>query len=703
MFFFLLICVLFSGRLQLPTGFKVLGRLHPLVVHFPLVLSIMISLLFLIPKWRHSLLQEHNQESLYYLLGLNAFFGIISALFGIFLSREGGYDVQSLQWHKWTGIFLASFSYVFFLCHQQVLQVKPAFFVSVWLFPILAILVGHAGGNITHGSEYIFEPMEKVKQRGPVDFAKANVYEAAIQPIFDEKCLSCHSEQKTKGGLLLSTLSGFEKGGRHGVAFKLGDAENSLLWKYINLPDEDKKHMPPAGKPQLSDEDKKIIFQWLRSGIDPRIKWASLSDTLLLKKMVAQNSSNAAQKSYEFAAADPATLKKLNNFFRVIKATYEGSPALDVSFYGREKFNAGQIGDLKSISAQVVQMDLHNMPLKDEELKEVLAFPNLEILNLNYTNLTGASLVNLKGLKKLERLSLSGIKLAPHQLDSLGTLPALKEVYVWNTGLDSIQLAATLQRYPQIRWVRGFEAAKAETIPLNPPILSANRVIFNDSSVISAYHPVRGVVLKYSLDDKDPDSTSAPVKNGKLALNTSSSLKVTAYGQGWLASTPAKISVFRSVYRADSIRWKSPPSDPRYTVLGAGILIDTVKSDEMDFNNRKWIGSQKGLEFYIHFREPVDLSSVGFSMQVNTGPYLFPPESIRIEGGLQEKSLHLLSASNPEQPQKDKADYLFLTEKFPRQKVQYLKINIVPVGKLPHWHPGKGKPAWVFLDEILFN
>jgi hypothetical protein len=88
---------------------------------------------------------------------------------------------------------------------------------------------------------------------------------------------------------------------------------------------------------------------------------------------------------------------------------------------------------------------------------------------------------------------------------------------------------------------------------------------------------------------------------------------------------------------------------------------------------------------------------------VNTGPYLFPPESIRIEGGLQEKSLHLLSASNPEQPQKDKADYLFLTEKFPRQKVQYLKINIVPVGKLPHWHPGKGKPAWVFLDEILFN
>lgn len=703
LFFFLLICVVFSGRLQLPTAFKVLGRLHPLVIHFPLVLSILISCLFLVTRWRHNLLQEQSQESLYYLLGLNAFFGIISALFGIFLSREGGYDAQSLLWHKWSGIFLACFSYVFFLGFRQVLQVRPAFFASVWLFPILAILVGHAGGNITHGSEYIFEPMEKLKQRGPVDLAKANVYEAAIQPIFDEKCISCHSEQKTKGGLLMSTLSGFEKGGRHGVAFKLGDAENSLIWKYINLPEEDKKHMPPAGKPQLTDEDKKIILQWLKSGIDPRIKWASLSDTLALKKLVAQNTANASRKFYDFAAADPGTIKKLNNFFRVIKPTYEGSPALNASFYGREKFNAAQIAELRPIATQVVQVDLHNMPLKDEDLKEVLAFPNLEVLNLNYTNLTGASLVNLRSLKNLERLSLSGIKLAAHQLDSLGTLPALKEVYVWNTGLDSVQLSATLQRYPQIHWVRGFEAAKAETIALNPPILSANRIIFNDSAVISAYHPVRGVVLKYSLDEKDPDSAKSPVTQGKFVLNNSATLKVTAYGNGWLASTPSKITVYKSAYRADSIRWKQPPSDPRYAVLGAGILIDTIKSDEFDFNNRKWIGSQKELELYISFKEPVELSSVGFSSEVITGPYLFPPESIRIEGGLQEKGLHLLSASRPAQPKKDKTDFLFLTEKFAKQKVRFLKINISPVAKLPAWHAGKGKPAWVFIDEILFN
>ena len=703
LFFFLLICMLFSTRLQLPAIFKVLGRAHPLVIHFPLVLSILISILFLLPRWRHHILQDHNEESLFYLLGLNALFALLSALFGIFLSREGGYEADSLLWHKWSGIVLALLSYLFFLGYKRVLAMKPLFFTIVWLLPLLAIVVGHAGGNITHGSEYLLEPMAKARTRGPVDLAKANVFEAAIQPILEDKCVSCHSEQKTKGGLILSSLAAFEKGGRHGVAFKLGDVENSLLWKYINLPEEDKKHMPPAGKPQLTEDDKKIILQWLKSGIDPRIKWASLQDTLELKRLVKQNSSNGSQPSYSFEPADPARVQKLNNFFRVIKPTYEGSPGLDVSFYGREKFNPSQVSELKSLASQVVQLDLHNMPLKDEDMPAILEFPNLEVLNLNYTGISGNALRNVKSMKNLKRLSLSGIKLSPQNLDSLGTLPALKEVYVWNTGIDSGRLAATVKRYPQIQWFLGFDAAKAETIPLNPPLLSANRVIFNDSALVMAYHPVKGVTLRYTLDDKDPDSLKSAVTKGIIKLDKSATVKVSAYRDGWLASPPSKITLFRSLHRADSINWKNPPSDPHYTALGAGILIDTIKSDEMDFKNGKWIGSQKELEFLVSFKEPIELSSIGFSLQVNTGPYIFPPESIRIAGGLLPSKLHELHSSRPEQPAKDKYDFIYLTENFSKQKIQFLRINLVPVAKLPHWHPGKGKPGWIFLDEILFN
>ena len=176
LFFFLLICIVFSDRLQLPAFFKVLGRLHPLVIHFPLVLSLFICFLFFVPRWRVMLLNADNHETIFYLLGLNAFFALVAALFGLFLSREGGYDAASLAWHKWSGIFLAIFSYLFFLFFRRLLVLRPVFFTATCLFPLLAIIVGHAGGNITHGAEYLLEPLGKSKAKAPVDLARRQIY-----------------------------------------------------------------------------------------------------------------------------------------------------------------------------------------------------------------------------------------------------------------------------------------------------------------------------------------------------------------------------------------------------------------------------------------------------------------------------------------------------------------------------------------------
>jgi hypothetical protein len=40
---------------------------------------------------------------------------------------------------------------------------------------------------------------------------------------------------------------------------------------------------------------------------------------------------------------------------------------------------------------------------------------------------------------------------------------------------------------------------------------------------------------------------------------------------------------------------------------------------------------------------------------------------------------------------------------FPPRKIRCLKVVAGPVKKLPEWHPGKGKPGWVFFDELLVN
>jgi hypothetical protein len=36
-------------------------------------------------------------------------------------------------------------------------------------------------------------------------------------------------------------------------------------------------------------------------------------------------------------------------------------------------------------------------------------------------------------------------------------------------------------------------------------------------------------------------------------------------------------------------------------------------------------------------------------------------------------------------------------------KVRNVRVRVVNFGVLPETHPAKGKPAWVFADEIVVN
>ena len=38
---------------------------------------------------------------------------------------------------------------------------------------------------------------------------------------------------------------------------------------------------------------------------------------------------------------------------------------------------------------------------------------------------------------------------------------------------------------------------------------------------------------------------------------------------------------------------------------------------------------------------------------------------------------------------------------FPKTQARFVKVEVQSVMKNPAWHPNKGEPCWVFVDEIL--
>jgi hypothetical protein len=144
-------------------------------------------------------------------LAITAITANIAALMGFFLSKEEGYTASLLTWHKYSGIVLSFLCYGLWIIYQPV--VKTRIFTPVLSLSLVVLLVtGHYGASLTHGEDYLF-PNNK-EETELVFTEDTPIFEAVIQPILKEKCYQCHNEQKTKGGLLMTTLAGLKKEGK---------------------------------------------------------------------------------------------------------------------------------------------------------------------------------------------------------------------------------------------------------------------------------------------------------------------------------------------------------------------------------------------------------------------------------------------------------------------------------------------------------
>jgi uncharacterized membrane protein len=407
---FILFLVLFENKMALPAWLQSVGRMHPMFLHFPIVILIMaMGMEFF--RFRPDLNKiTFYQDAAAVLLLIGALSAAITVIMGLLLSRESGYNTDIVNWHKWMGLgIVAGASFVYWFRNANWYKTTAAKLSAV--ATVLFILVaGHLGADITHGDDFISAPLIARWGPGKVSVDKAIVYTDVIQPILKAKCMSCHNSEKAKGRLILDNPEDILKGGRHGRLFIARHADSSLIIQRINLPEDDKKHMPLTGKPQLTKEETEVIYQWIRSGADFKKKLIELPQSDSLRIVASQFLAPAEEEKYDFSAADEKTIKSLSNNYRVVAPLAKESPALAVDFYNQDQFTSKSLQELEAVKKQIVELNLNKMPVTDADLKVIGQFENLRELNLSFTNITGQGLSQLVPLKFLRSLSVSGTK-----------------------------------------------------------------------------------------------------------------------------------------------------------------------------------------------------------------------------------------------------------------------------------------------------
>jgi hypothetical protein len=318
----------------------------------------------------------------------------------------------------------------------------------------MLIRTGHAGGTLTHGADYLIEHAPEVLQqlagytppevriRNKIaSLDSADIFEDAVQPILEARCLSCHNRSKRKGELILTSYDEMLAGGESGAVLVPGDPAHSELFRRITLPENDEDRMPGQGKAPLTEDQIAIIKWWIENKSPANATIASLSPgenmTTLLNDFFGMRDEFADNVS----PADPSLVKAIADKGYRVNSLSATSSLLEVKFR-KGNLSKPDVLVLSGIKEQLVWLDLSESGLVDEDLKSIGTLLNLTRLDLHGNNISDSGVQHLAPLSKLESLNLYGTNVTDDCLVLLTSFKELKRVYLWKTKASSEALHA---------------------------------------------------------------------------------------------------------------------------------------------------------------------------------------------------------------------------------------------------------------------
>ncbi|MFK7923432.1 MAG: c-type cytochrome domain-containing protein [Bacteroidia bacterium] len=467
-----------------------LGRFHPLLVHLPIGMLLLAGVMeFFGRKEKYKALKGATT----FVLLISAIAAIAAAFLGWMLSQGGGYDEDLLFWHKWQGIGLAVFASLAWLVKAQPKKLKIPAILNKAYTPLLILaifmlaLAGHNGGSLTHGEDYLFQyapqPVRslaglppKAEKRPPItDIQEAEVFADLVQPMLEQRCVSCHRAGKRKGELRMDTPAELLKGGENGAVFVAGNADESNLYIRVNLPHEDEEHMPPEGKKPLNEKQIELLGWWIDAGAPTdttTVSQLEIPDYIkpILAAMGGGGSLDEDPTAPKGIFAEPVVEPTATALGELAAEGVLVMPVSQQTNYLRVKVNQdttpfanAQMQLLLPLAEQITWLDLRYATPTDYSVLAQLK--NLTELHLEQSPIKDADLKHLAGLERLEYLNLYGTEITNAGIETLKALPALKVVYLWQSKVDKAGVAALREAKPDLEINMGWEEEAAVAVP----------------------------------------------------------------------------------------------------------------------------------------------------------------------------------------------------------------------------------------------
>ena len=697
----LIFLLLFEDKVELPIFLQVTGRMHPLILHFPLVL-LFVGIFFEFLITRKDYQQQAVAKITTYVFYLFALSAALAALFGFFLYKEGSYLGDEMILHKWMGTAVSLLAVILVWLKER--STVSLYYGVLAISSVCLVVAGHVGSEVTHGEGFLTEPLQKRQNIIEIENAdSAVVFRDVIQPIFNEKCLNCHNVNRAKNNLILTDYQNLIKGGENGEALVGGKAEESLLYKYIMLPMNDSLHMPPKEKLQLDREEIKLIGWWINTGAVAHQKYASLPKVDSIESiMLSKFQPKTGVDLLDIPFADHEEIEQLNTPYRTVQQISATKPYIAVFLGSKKDFTAKDLTDLKAVGDQVVSIDLGNSLVKDEDLKTLKQFPHVQKLHLQNIDIGDQGVQHLKDLRFLDVLNLSGTKISAKALEEVSGWQNLKKLYVYNTPLSEESVASIKKSRPELEvYNTQFDLTDSVyTAQLTTPVVKIDSSFFREHATVEIKLSRGKVKYYYTLDGTEP-TPNANQYGGPFKVNQTTEIKIKATMDGWMDSKVAALPLLKLGIKPDRVRLETKPH-PKHSGKLDSTLVDG-KAAGLDRGEKEYLGFIKqDCKVFFEFDNPQKITQLTLSLLEDIGQGVLMPEHVEVWGGEDKNNLKKLGSAVNALPQELKpATKCILKIDFSPQTVRFVRLTAKKAKALPAWHPDKKTTeVSIFVDEV---
>ena len=204
--------------------------------------------------------------------------------------------------------------------------------------------------------------------------------------------------------------------------------------------------------------------------------------------------------------------------------------------------------------------------------------------------------------------------------------------------------------------------------------------------------------IRYTLDGTEP-TVNSTLYTGAIVLQKLAKIRAAAFRDGKRSSVTSQDISFNKATACPVELLQ--PTHKNYTYKGGATLTDGLLGDK-GFGTGRWLGfSGNDLEAVIDLKQNTDVSSVSLNTCVDKGSWIFDARNIEVSVSADGKSFTKVASKSLPALEEQTPDNIYTYElTFPQTTTRYVKVTATSEHNIPEWHDGKGKPAFLFVDEI---